>query len=162
MNRHTGWRFLELGRRIERGIATARFAAVFGEEAATFGDLDVLLELADSQITYRSRYLAGLGRTPVLDLVLLDPANPRSLAFQIEQIEEHLAMLPGGSGGPLTAPQRIAARLTTDLRTADPATLTVADARAAEQALLSLSDEVATRFFSHRGRPEAVAAEELG
>jgi uncharacterized alpha-E superfamily protein len=163
MNRHSGWRFLDLGRRIERGIATARFAAMFGEEAASFGDLDVLLELADSQITYRSRYLAGLARTPVIDLVLLDPANPRSLAFQIGEIEEHLAMLPGGTGGgPLTPPQRIAARLATDLRTADPATVTVDDVRAGERALLSMSDEIATRFFSHRGRPEAVAAEELG
>jgi uncharacterized circularly permuted ATP-grasp superfamily protein/uncharacterized alpha-E superfamily protein len=163
MNRHTGWRFLDLGRRIERGIATARFAASFGEEGATFGDLEVLLELADSQITYRSRYLAGLARTPVLDLVLLDPANPRSLAFQIEAIEEHLATLPGGTAaGPLTPPQRIAARLATDLRTADPASLTVEEARAAERALLDLSDEVGARYFSHRGRPEAVAAEELG
>jgi uncharacterized circularly permuted ATP-grasp superfamily protein/uncharacterized alpha-E superfamily protein len=163
MNRHTGWRFLELGRRIERGVATARFAAAFGGDAASSGDLDVLLELADSQITYRSRYLAGLARTPVLDLVLLDAANPRSLAFQIECIEEHLLALPGAvPGGPLTPPQRTAARLGTELRTADPATFSVADVRACETALLSLSDDVGLRFFSHRGRPEAVVVEELG
>ena len=59
MNRVAGWRFLDIGRRIERAINTCRFARIFAGEQATADDLDVLLDLIDSQITYRSRYLIG-------------------------------------------------------------------------------------------------------
>ena len=56
INRVAGWRFLDMGRRIERGITTCRFARIFATADATADDLDVLLDLVDSQITYRSRY----------------------------------------------------------------------------------------------------------
>ena len=55
---------------------------------------DVLLELADSQITYRQRYVMVAARAPVVDLVVLDPNNPRSVAYQLERFEAHLAALP--------------------------------------------------------------------
>ena len=59
MNRAAGWRFLEMGRRAERAINTARFARQFAFDEAGEEDLDVLLTLVDCQITYRSRYLVG-------------------------------------------------------------------------------------------------------
>ena len=83
MNRGPGWRFLDIGHRIERGINTCRLARSLAEEDATVDDLDLLLDLADSQITYRARYLVGLALTPVRDMVMLDPFNTRSLAFQV-------------------------------------------------------------------------------
>ena len=89
-----GWRFLELGRRIERSLATCRFVQQFGGEPAPDGALDVLLELCDSQITYRQRYVMVAARAPVVDLVMLDPHNPRSAAYQLDRIEAHLAALP--------------------------------------------------------------------
>ena len=89
-----GWRFLDIGRRIERAINTCRFARQFGIDGAPDEELDVLLELADSQITYRMRYVMEAARTPVLDLVVLDPFNPRSVAFQIERIREHWRCCP--------------------------------------------------------------------
>src|SRR5205814_2009182 len=58
------------------------------------GDLDVLLELCDSQITYRQRYVMIAARAPVIDLVSLDPNNPRSILYQLDRIETHLAALP--------------------------------------------------------------------
>ena len=94
VNRVAGWRFLDIGRRIERAINTCRFARNFAGEKATADDLDVLLDLIDSQITYRSRYLTGVALAPVRDMVLLDPFNPRSVSFQIEQIRRHLDTLP--------------------------------------------------------------------
>ncbi|MBV8911876.1 MAG: circularly permuted type 2 ATP-grasp protein, partial [Acetobacteraceae bacterium] len=71
MNRAAGWRFLEMGRRAERAINTARFARQFAYDEATDEDLDVLLTLVDCQITYRSRYLLAPMLAPVRDLAVL-------------------------------------------------------------------------------------------
>jgi len=92
MTQLAGWRFLELGRRIERAIVTCRFVRQFG--ANLDRGLDTLLELADSRITYRQRYVMVAARAPVIDLTLLDPSNPRSVAFQFDQIEGHLEAMP--------------------------------------------------------------------
>ncbi|MER8124795.1 alpha-E domain-containing protein, partial [Acinetobacter baumannii] len=73
MVRGAGWRFLDIGRRIERGVTTCRFARHFVENDAPGNSLDALLDLTDSQITYRSRYMLGAALQPVLDLVMLDP-----------------------------------------------------------------------------------------
>lgn len=88
MNRSMGWR--RTGRRIERALVTARFVRFFASEAdASTEALDVALELGDSQITYRWRYVMRPARLPVLDLLVLDAANPRSIAFQVECIVRH-------------------------------------------------------------------------
>ena len=94
MTQLAGWRFLELGRRIERAILTCRTVRCFAFANTPDDGLDVLLELADSQITYRQRYVMIAALAPVIDLVMLDPNNPRSVAFQLDRIETHLAALP--------------------------------------------------------------------
>ena len=77
---------------------------------------------ADSQITYRPRYLMVAARAPVLDLVVLDPGNPRSVAFQIDRIEAHLAALPSATRRPaVAAASRSRPRCDHALRTADAA-----------------------------------------
>jgi len=162
MNRLTGWRFLELGRRLERGIATCRFATTFGGPEMPVSSLDLLLELADSQITYRTRYVGGLARLPALDLVVLDGNNPRSVAFQADRVVEHLAALPSRpTDGQLSGAERAAARLATRLRTAEAGEVDEALVIYAESALLALSEEISLRFFTHRGLP-AATVEELG
>src|SRR5262249_9918194 len=114
MSQLAGWRFLELGRRIERAIATCRFVRQFAF-AKLDGTLDVLLELADSQITYRLRYVMVASRAPVIDLVVLDPNNPRSPAYQLAGIEPHLAALPQrNDDGRLSPPEQIATALATE------------------------------------------------
>ncbi|WP_340054669.1 alpha-E domain-containing protein, partial [Pseudomonas sp. JAI120] len=77
MNRAAGWRFLDIGRRAERAVNTARFARQFAYDEAGDEDLDILLTLVDSQITYRSRYLLAPILAPVRDLAVLDSYNPR-------------------------------------------------------------------------------------
>ncbi|QIB34341.1 circularly permuted type 2 ATP-grasp protein [Ancylobacter pratisalsi] len=150
MNRLAGWRFLDLGRRVERGIATCRFARVLVGEAATAGMLDVLLELCDSQITYRSRYVMAESRAPVLDLVLLDPVNPRSLAFQIEAIMGHLDALPGHVGDEPPPPEeRLAARLVASMKAFDALEFDDERLRELEGQLMELSNDVAERYFIH-------------
>src|SRR5450631_1616285 len=112
MNRAAGWRFLEMGRRAERAINTVRFARQFAYDEAGSEDLDVLLTLVDCQITYRSRYLIGPLLAPVRDLVVLDPYNPRSAAFQVFALNDHIASLPTlKEGGLIERPHRLAVAL---------------------------------------------------
>jgi len=148
MNRAAGWRFLDIGRRIERGINTCRFARTLAHPAATPDDLDLLLDLADSQITYRARYLVGLALTPVIDMVMLDPFNTRSLAFQAVTLQGHLAALPSlVADGMLEEPARILIPLATRIEVDDAARIGPDEMWAFEAALMSLSGAVADRYF---------------
>ena len=148
MNRGAGWRFLDMGRRLERGINTCRITRTFAHDEATTDDLDLLLDLADSQITYRARYLVGMALTPVRDMVMLDPFNTRSLAFQVDTLKEHLAALPSLlDDGMLEEPKRILLPLAAEVETADAAHLTAARMQAFERTLLKLSSAVADRYF---------------
>jgi uncharacterized alpha-E superfamily protein len=155
MTRLAGWRFLELGRRIERAILTGRLTQCFALPGAPEGGLDVLLELADSQITYRQRYVMVAARAPVIDLVMLDPNNPRSMAFQLDRVEAHLSALPGRSAaGRLSPVQQIAAALATRLRTVDTAAVDEALILEAEQALMKLSDAITSAYLTNTERAE--------
>ena len=162
MSQATGWRFLELGRRIERAIATCRFVRQFAFADELSAALDVLLELADSQITYRLRYVMVAAPAPVVDLVVLDPNNPRSVAYQLARIEAHLAALPKRSDdGRLSPPEQIATALATRIRTADAAALDEATFVAMEASLMKLADVIAATYFTTHERAE-VRWEALG
>jgi uncharacterized circularly permuted ATP-grasp superfamily protein/uncharacterized alpha-E superfamily protein len=157
MTRLAGWRFLELGRRIERAILTCRFVREFADPQAPDGALDVLLELCDSQITYRQRYVMIAARAPVIDLVMLDPNNPRSVIYQLERVEAHLAALPRNvADGRLSPPQQIAASIATGLRTADAATIDAALILGSESALMKLSETIDSSHLAHDERSKAV------
>jgi uncharacterized alpha-E superfamily protein len=151
-----GWRYLELGRRVERAVSTCRFVRQLAFMTEADGALDALLELADSQITYRLRYVMVAARAPVLDLVVLDPNNPRSIAFQADRIEAHLALLPRREGSRLSPPQQIAASLVTSIRTADAAGINAETLLVAEEALMKLSDMIAAAYFTTHERADAV------
>jgi uncharacterized circularly permuted ATP-grasp superfamily protein/uncharacterized alpha-E superfamily protein len=148
MNRTAGWRFLDTGRRIERGINVCRFAAALAVNESTIDDLDLLLDLADSQITYRARYLVGLALVPVRDMVLLDPFNTRALAFQLATLREHLAVLPAlVDDGMIERPVRLLLMLAAQVETRDARDLDASAIRDFETALMRLSDAVAERYF---------------
>jgi len=155
MSQLAGWRFLELGRRSERAIATCRFVRQFADAAAPEGALEVLLELADSQITYRQRYVMVAARAPVVDLVVLDPNNPRSVAYQLDRIEAHLAALPKhNTQGRLSLPQQITASSATALRTADASAVDDALITQVEDALMRLSEAITGSYLTHNERAE--------
>ncbi len=157
MTQLAGWRFLELGRRIERAILTCRLVRCFAQAGAPDGCLDVLLELADSQITYRQRYVMVAARAPVIDLVVLDPNNPRSVAFQLDRIETHLGALPGrNAAGRLSPVQQIAASIATRLRTVEAAAIDEALIIDIEQTLMKLSDAITAAYLSNKERSESV------
>ena len=93
-------------------------------------------------------------RAPVVDLVMLDPHNPRSVAYQLDRIEAHLAALPRHGEGRLSAPQQITAAAATVLRTSEAAAIDAALIGAAEDALMRLSEAIGTAYLTHNERAE--------
>lgn len=96
MTRGHGWRFLEMGRRLERGLQLIELlrhglVEVTADERSR---IELLLVAADSSMTYRSRYLTSLQADLTIDLLLIDDANPRAVAFQLERLKEHVGNLP--------------------------------------------------------------------
>jgi uncharacterized alpha-E superfamily protein len=100
MTRGTGWLFLDLGRRIERAQFVLGSALGPFQQSPIDWDaaMRLALELCDSSITYRWRYLGQLQPAPVLDLIGLDDSNPRAFAFQLRSISSHLDRLAEASG----------------------------------------------------------------
>jgi uncharacterized alpha-E superfamily protein len=97
MTRDHGWRFLSMGRRIER----LQFLCGMLQEALAGpaeADIGWMLELADSSVTYRSRYMARPQWRPVLDLLVRDVANPRSIAFQLKGLHDFLGRIADAYG----------------------------------------------------------------
>jgi len=96
ITRGTGWLFMSLGRRLERAIYTVRqlreLTPPFEEDSWPL--LDYLLEVADSSMTYRSRYFTTLQPVAVLDVLMADGTNPRSLAFQLSHLADLYQKLP--------------------------------------------------------------------
>jgi uncharacterized alpha-E superfamily protein len=115
-------------------------AAASPEEES--GSLLFTLEVADSFITYRSRYRLEPMLPLVLDLLLLDDTNPRSIAFQLERIAGHIDALPqSATSGRRIEEQRLALSLVTAVRLADVAPLAEADGAGARPGLCRLLDE---------------------
>ncbi len=158
MNRAAGWRFLDIGRRAERAINTTRFARQFAYDEAGEEDLDILLTLVDSQITYRSRYLLAPILAPVRDLAVLDGYNPRSVAFQVTTLNEHIAALPSlKEHGLIERPQRLAVAVQAMLATAEAEKLEVKTLFSLEQDLHTLAEAIGLHYFPHgpnASRPE--------
>jgi uncharacterized circularly permuted ATP-grasp superfamily protein/uncharacterized alpha-E superfamily protein len=97
MTRGHGWRFLDIGRRLERAVNVLTLTqAGLAVEAAGESALGPMLEIADSVMTYRRRYFAQPQLATALHLLVADDSNPRSLAFQLRALAQHAANLPGG------------------------------------------------------------------
>lgn len=96
MNRGLGWRFMDMGRRLERAMNQAVLIRLAIPQVCkdSHNTLQCLLEVCDSLMTYRGRYRSAFQLAPVLDLLLADELNPKSLAFQFEQIAAHVEQLP--------------------------------------------------------------------
>ncbi|GAA0265169.1 circularly permuted type 2 ATP-grasp protein [Alteraurantiacibacter aestuarii] len=155
MVRSPAWRFLELGRRLERALNCCRLTRQFAFGDSRVDDLGALLDLCDSQIVYRTRYLTGPMQVPVIDLVLLDPNNPRSLLFQLNHIEEHLANLPLlVEDGVPERPLRETRAMLADLLSLEAAGVTEEAVQEVEVRLLSLSEALSQRYFLQVERPD--------
>jgi uncharacterized alpha-E superfamily protein len=172
MTRGTGWRFLDLGRRIERGLHV--LTGALGPFTLSPIDWDaamrLALELCDSTITYRTRYLGQLQPAPVLDLVILDDANPRGLVFQLRTIKGHLDYLARSSGVRVAAPpdslevdlQAVVRQFGGDEQAWRHEGLALAMLRDVasdtEQQLDKLSEAITRAYFSHVPAAQAVGS----
>jgi uncharacterized alpha-E superfamily protein len=101
MTQDDGWRLLMLGRRLERLQFLAELLAQRLGEGGTpsQSELEWLLEIGDSTITYRTRYLASPQLAATIDLLVYDASNPRALAFQWQEIEHSLLRIASSLGG---------------------------------------------------------------
>ncbi len=148
MGRNAAWHFYELGRRVERAVNSCRVARHLGAEGTSNDNLNTLLELCDSQITYRAHYFVGAVRAPVLDLTLLAAQNPRALMFQLEAINMHLTKLPVlVADGLPEKPLRAAKSLIAQVESLEAEAITSELLQDIELRLLALSDAIAQRYF---------------
>ena len=163
MTRNFGWFFLDMGRRLDRAYNLCDTLNLLFRKAykddETNEHLNFILRLADSYITYRSRYRLQPMLPLVLDLLVMDETNPRSVAYQVAGLMRHLEALPQQmSGNVLSRERRIVLALQTAIRLADVNDLAEAGAdgsRAALAALLQqalddlphLSDAISRRYF---------------
>lgn len=163
VTRTHGWRFLHLGRRIERTYQTAELLA------STLCDpisderplLEAVLRVTDSLMTYRSRYLLKLQPAAVIDLLINDETNPRSIAFQVQYIEQMIDELPTDhTECALGDDQLLAERLRHRVRMSAPSELAKTDKttrrveldellRSLIKDLPELSDAITARYLIH-------------
>ncbi|MFO0878468.1 MAG: circularly permuted type 2 ATP-grasp protein [Gemmataceae bacterium] len=162
VTRDDGWRFLDLGRKLEQSLQTlylmqATLVAVSPHEGYL---LEALLEVTDSSITYRRRYQNQVQPAAVLDLLLTDETNPRALVFQVAALAGEVERLPRNSPHPgYTNEQRQVLSALTALRLADVQELVrheegrrnqLADLlRRQTSSLTALSESLTQTYLSH-------------
>jgi uncharacterized alpha-E superfamily protein len=173
MTRSQGWRFLELGRFLERSLQTIRLLR--GVLLPATGALatpasEALLTIAQSLRTYRRRYRSQMQWPAVLDLLLLDESSPRSLAFQLARIDALVGDLSAGAAEPQrSAVERLALETLTLVRLFDVRALgrggapeAIAEDASVLEAFLdrmalsltALADEIQRRWFEPAELPQ--------
>ncbi|HWC64025.1 MAG TPA: circularly permuted type 2 ATP-grasp protein, partial [Rhizomicrobium sp.] len=171
MTRGPNWLFMDLGRRIERALHLAWLVrqTVHSTHPMETEHMRMVLEIADSAMTYRSRYLGVFHIVPFVDLLLLDEANPRSVAFQLTAIEDHLRELPRITQAQRNAvPRSIAAHVLGLVTGADPHQLVLEKEGVRPRLgelidqvrgdIGSLSDAIADAYFQHASKSRTGAA----
>jgi uncharacterized circularly permuted ATP-grasp superfamily protein/uncharacterized alpha-E superfamily protein len=148
MYRFTGWRFLSIGRHIERGLHMTRLLGhMFGPDAPD-GSLDMLIEIGDSVMTHRRRYNVNTARLTVADLLALDPLNPRSILFQLNEIRTEVEQLPNALvNGQMSPFYREAMRLHSTLAVMTPEAMSEEVFRKLAVELERLSDLLGRSYF---------------
>ncbi|WP_246018410.1 circularly permuted type 2 ATP-grasp protein [Pelagibacterium montanilacus] len=148
MYRFAGWRFLEIGRRVERGIQIADAAAWLSAPEMPDGATEMLLEIGDSVMTHRRRYGYSLGNLGAVELLVTDPLNPRSVMFQLTELLEQLKALPRGLvDGQLSAPARLALQLQTQLAVVETPDVDVAMLADLSAGVAGVSESISMTYF---------------
>ncbi|KRB78567.1 hypothetical protein ASE01_04735 [Nocardioides sp. Root190] len=124
MIRDAGWHMAGAGRHLERSLQVCHLLRLTGERRGLDVDRDVLaavLTAAESSVTHRRRYRDYVRPAGVLDLLLKDPENPRSLVFSLHRLREHLAAQQGSTGS--TRPERLLDDLVAEVEATDVSVL---------------------------------------
>ncbi|WP_329415912.1 circularly permuted type 2 ATP-grasp protein [Nocardia vinacea] len=146
--RDTGWYVMDIGKRIERGLSLtallgAALTTVYPPEAERVVT-ETVLKATESSVSYRRRHRDSVRVSAVAGLLLFDAGNPRSLAYQLDQLDADFQALPGASGS--SRPQRLLADAQRMLRRVDPADLDITDAEGRRTELAELLEGVHLRL----------------
>lgn len=169
MIRDTGWHMIKIGRYLERGLQLSHLLrSVLAQSRDARCEREVLgslLHASESVVTYRRRYRGVMRTAEVLELLLLDATNPRSLLFALERLSEHLAVLPASTGS--SRPERLLEELQSEVATAEVRVLGAVEAgrRGTLEAFLSsvvvqleqLSDAISHHHFESGPPPVPMA-----
>lgn len=99
MYRATAWQFLTIGRSLERAAAMADLLAVTTASDAPVGATDLAIEIGDSIMIHRQRYAVTTTRKSVVDMMALDPQNPRAIRFHLQSIRKRVNDLTASRQG---------------------------------------------------------------
>lgn len=160
MVRDEAWRLLFVGRHIERMLAMTAFLRIVVDtgQLATPAGFDLLLQLFDSTLTYRSLYPGRLEVPALVDLLVVDPTNPRGLYGVYERLAKKLDEIAAAAGAAKRRPFGEAMPAVTSLPTLEHLCATDASGRYATLATLcdelaahvaAASNEICARYFSH-------------
>ncbi len=119
-----GWRFLSMGRAQERADAMLMLLQSFAHPEAAPGAYEIAIELGDCVMTHQRLYRFGPSHETVLDLLALDPDNPRAVLYQLAAMRAHLSHLPRQPDARLSAVEQSLLELETALRVVAPEALT--------------------------------------
>ncbi len=168
MVRGGGWLFLDLGRRMERAWLSSLMLSTVMEQPASRmeGTLRLVLELFDSAITYRSRYMSVLQPAAVLDLVVADTSNPRALCYQFTQAARLLREAGSPADGLDAAAISLAHGAEALVARVAGATDPQAETALLPEALMALasetaglSDRISRRFFALLPQTQSIGLE---
>lgn len=157
-----GWRFMDMGFRMERATMSAQVLRELLTRPAAFEApvLDAILEVANSSMTYRSRYQSRVAPLPLLDLLICDDTNPRSIAYQVALTSQHVNALSQMTERVELPEQTLARALVQRIEKCDLAPLVLTDAKGCRTVLSNLlaeiigevhtlSDMVTHRYLAH-------------
>lgn len=149
MFRFDGWRFLTMGRALERSEQMAMLLSRFADLSAPPGGFDVAVEVGDSVMTHRRRYAVETNRNTVIDLLALDPDNPRSIYFQVLEMQEAEAHLSrGNADSRLDGLARQLLVLQTGLTVSEPEEITTKRLLSLRADLMGVSNAVTHQYLS--------------
>jgi uncharacterized circularly permuted ATP-grasp superfamily protein/uncharacterized alpha-E superfamily protein len=170
MPHHQGWLFFDIGRYLERVLRTLDLFNLAFITARNPGVplWEVVLTITDNLTAYRRRYRSALHPTAIIDLLLFDEGNPRSVGYQLRRLQRHIGRLQQPDGSPYrSAEERLILEALSTLQLADIAALatlshdsTRSSAEltrlldAVQKPLKSLSDALTHSHFSHAEVPQ--------
>ncbi|MCC4259298.1 circularly permuted type 2 ATP-grasp protein [Pseudomonas aestusnigri] len=146
MPHHYGWRFLDIGRFIERTLGSLELLklALLDADEPGIPLWEVVLATTDNLTVYRRRYRSQLHPLAILDLLLFDETNPRSVGYMLKRLGRQIAKLPSPGSSPYrNLEQRLIIQATSCLHLVDIETLTdLEGSPAAREALSNLLDQL--------------------
>ena len=140
MYRSDGWRFLSIGVSLERAANMCNVLAACIRDDAPTGAFDLALEIGDSVVAHRARFVVWANAASVVDLLGLDPQNPRSIRYHIIRVKDHIACLPRQNTGTITEVAALVLKAEAHLAQARHGEITPAFLNQIQQDIAKISD----------------------